>query len=100
MALTETQKLKLAEILDVTYIEVFDKIAYLDPVYFTAAVETLLIADIALWETAKTEFASFSPTESNKGFKLNHEAKKNQIRRSVAKKLYFENLGGNRLIRG
>lgn len=105
MALTESQKLKLAQILGTDYITVNDQIFNLGTSYITAEVETQLIAQITRWDAgAGTEFVSIEPNTANYGARIDPELEKNDIRKNVANLLYLTDIffgGGQvRLVRG
>lgn len=105
MALTESQKLKLAQILGTDYITVNDQIFNLGTSYITAEVETQLIAQITRWEAgAGTEFVSIEPNTANYGARIDPELEKNDIRKNVANLLYLTDIffgsGQVRLVRG
>jgi hypothetical protein len=104
MALTEANKLKLAQILGVDYITVNDQIFNLGATYITAEVETLLLAQITRWDAgAGTDFVAIEPNTANYGARINPEAEKDDIRKNIANLLYltdYLNTGGIYLVRG
>lgn len=82
--LTPEQKLSICEILNITPIDLDAQIAYLG-VKLTTEIETAIVVKITEWNGgAGSVFTSFTPTESNKGFNLNADAPKNQIRSAIA----------------
>lgn len=100
VTLTEAEKLDIvkvfAEVSEWTYIDINDKITNLGESYVTAAVETDIRAILVEWETIKNDFAKFTATDSNEGFNLDLEARKNRARQELAKLLYLDlgNSGG------
>lgn len=102
MALTEQQKLKLAGILGVDYIEVNDQIFNLGSAWITPAVEAELLAQIDRWEAGiGTNFVKVRPDSSNKGVDIDPEREKADIRRRIANLLYLKGrASGVRLARG
>jgi hypothetical protein len=103
MALTETQKLKLAQILGTDYITVNDQIFNLGTAYITAEVETQLIAQITRWDAgAGTDFVSVEPNTANYGARINPDLEKADIKRNIANLLYLKDYLGTqiRLVRG
>jgi hypothetical protein len=92
ITLTEAEKLDIAKILGVTYIDVNDKVYYLGEANITAAVETDIRELITEWGTIKNNNAWFTATESNEGFNLNGETRKNRVRKELANLLYFTDL--------
>ena len=104
MALTEANKLKLAQILGVDYITVNDQIFNLGANYITAEVETMLLAEIARWTAgAGTDFVAIEPNTANYGAKINPDSEKDDIRKNIANRLYltdYLNTGGIILVRG
>lgn len=105
MALTEANKLKLAQILSVDYIMVNDQIFNLGATYITAEVETLLLAQIARWDAgAGTDFVSIEPNTANYGARIDPELEKEDIRRNIANLLYLTDYvngsSGVTLVRG
>ena len=104
MALTETQKLKLAQILGVDYIEVNDQIFNLGASYITPAVESLLLEQIDRWEAgAGSDFVAIEPNTANFGAKIDPNLEKADIRRNIANLLYLRDYSGTGqtvLIRG
>jgi hypothetical protein len=89
MAFTESQKLTIAEILGITYIELTDKIFYLGTDNVTTEVESQIISQIALWNEVKDKYSDFTPTESNEGLNLRSQRARDAVKKSVALKLYF-----------
>lgn len=103
MALTETEKLKLAQILQVDYIEVNDQIFNLGATWITPAVEEQLRAQIERWDAGiGTDFVSVEPNTANFGARINPDLEKADIRRSIANLLYLKSYAGGqtRLVRG
>lgn len=95
MALSETQKLKLAQILAVDYITVNDQIFNLGATYITAAVETLLLEQIDRWDAGVgSDFVSIEPNTANYGAKIDPNMEKADIRRNIANLLYLTDLSG------
>jgi hypothetical protein len=89
MAFTESEKLDIATILGVTYIDVNDQIFNLGTAYITAEVETKVRAQLTRWETAGSSFVRVHPRERNYGVETNSENEKNDIRRNIATLLYL-----------
>lgn len=103
MALTEAQKLKLAQILGVDYITVNDQIFNLGTAYITAEVETQLIAQITRWDAgAGTDFVSVEPNTANFGARIDPNLEKADIRKNIANLLYLRDYmsGQISLVRG
>lgn len=103
MALTEAQKLKLAQILQTDYITVNDQIFNLGSAYITPEVETQLQAQIDRWDSGiGTDFVSVEPNTANYGARINPDLEKADIRRSIANLLYLRDYlaGQTRLVRG
>lgn len=103
MALTEAQKLKLAQILGTDYIEVNDQVFNLGATYITAEVESQLQAQIDRWEAgAGTDFVKVEPDGSNKGVSIDPERERRDIRKNIANLLYMKGYGSPhiRLVRG
>lgn len=103
VTLTETEKLKCAQILGVDYIEVNDQVFNLGDQWITAAVETQIRAQITRWEAgAGTDFVSVEPNTANFGARIDPELEKNDIRRILANLLYLTDYAGTqiRLVRG
>lgn len=104
MALSEAQKLKLAQILGVDYIEVNDQIFNLGSTWITAEVETRLLAEIDRWDAgAGTNFVAVEPNAANKGVSIDPKRERADIRRNIANLLYLKDYpgaGGTRLRRG
>lgn len=103
MALTESQKLKLAQILGVDYIEVNDQVFNLGSAWITAEVETQLQAQIDRWDAGVgTNFVKVEPNATNKGVSIDPEREKSDIRKNIANLLYLKSYrtGGVRLVRG
>lgn len=104
MALTEANKLKLAQILGVDYITVNDQIFNLGTEYITAEVESLLLAEIDRWDAgAGNDFVVITATSTNYGANIDPSQERADIRRNVANLLYLTELtgrGGITLVRG
>jgi hypothetical protein len=92
VTLTEAEKLDIAKILGLTYIDVNDKVTDLGESYVTAAVEADIRELITEWETARDEYQSIEPKDRNFGVRYDPSAKKNTIRTELANLLYFTNL--------
>ncbi len=103
MALTESQKLKLAQILQTDYITVNDQIFNLGASYITPEVETLLQEQIDRWDSGiGSDFVSVEPNTANYGARINPDLEKADIRRNIANLLYLRDYlaGQTRLVRG
>lgn len=105
MALSEAQKLKLAQILGTDYIEVNDQIFNLGPSYITPEVENQLQEQIDRWDSGVgSDFVSVEPNTANFGARINPELEKADIRRNIANLLYLRDYSGGigqiRLVRG
>lgn len=105
MALTEANKLKLAQILGVDYIEVNDQIFNLGASYITPTVESLLLEQIDRWDSGVgSDFVSIEPNTANYGARIDPELEKADIRRNIANLLYLRDYAGGigqiRLVRG
>lgn len=97
VTLTEAEKLDIAKVLTtpgkiITYIDVNDKVANLGEAYITAAVETDIRELLTEWGTIKNDNVTFTATESNEGFNLTGESRKNRVRRELAGLLYFTDM--------
>ena len=101
MALTESQKLKCARILGVTYIEVNDKITNLGTNYITAQVESDIQTELDRWDEVYEKFTVITPNVANSGASVDPERRKADIRKNLSLLLYFEGEAGttNRLQR-
>jgi hypothetical protein len=96
MALSESQKLKLAQILGVDYIEVNDQIFNLGPTWITSAVEDELQVQIDRWDAGVgTDFVSVEPNSSNFGARIDPNLEKADIRRNIANLLYLTDYRGS-----
>ncbi len=89
MALTEAQRIKVAEILQIT-----PDLLYLHltsgAFELTAAKQTALEAKIVLWDAgpgAVTEYAKLHPKESNKGVETDPDRDANTLRGVIARLL-------------
>ena len=103
VTLTESEKLKCAQILGVDYIEVNDQVFNLGDAWITASVETEIRAQIARWDAGVgTDFVSVEPNTANFGARINPELEKADIRRNIANLLYLRDYAGTqvRLVRG
>lgn len=103
MALSEAQKLKLAQILGVDYIEVNDQIFNLGVSYITPEVETQLQAQVDRWDSGiGTNFVKVEPQGSNRGVSIDPEREKADIRKNIANLLYLTDYrpSGMRTVRG
>lgn len=89
MALTESQKLKIAKILGVTYIEVHDKATYLGSTHLTTEVETQIGEELDRWEL---KGAKFTKIKDYLGADIDPEREKDDIRKNLATLLYFTDL--------
>lgn len=95
MALTEANKLKLAQILGVDYIMVNDQIYNLGSTYITAEVESMLLAEIDRWDAgAGNDFVSVEPNTANYGARIDPSLEKADIRKNIANLLYLTDLVG------
>lgn len=90
--LTEAEKLDIAMILGVTYIDVNDKVTNLGDNYITAAVETKIRTELTRWTTAGVDFVKVHPREKNFGAEIDPEREKLDIKKRLAALLYFTNL--------
>ena len=104
MALTESQKLKLAQILGVDYITVNDQIFNLGTAYITPAVEEELLNQIDRWDAGiGSDFVSIEPNIANYGARIDPKLEKADIRKNIANLLYLTDLlpfGSVSLMRG
>lgn len=100
MALTESQKLKLAQILNTDYITVNDQIFNLGVAYITPAVETLLLEQIDRWDAGVgSDFVAIEPNTANYGAKIDPNLEKADIRKNIANLLYLTDfLGGGQVV--
>lgn len=104
MAFTEPQKLDIGNILGITQLILNQQLlTYAE--YITSDVETAVAAELTRWSTAGGTFTKFTPTESNKGFNLNANDAKADIRKNIALLLGFDlnqlaGYGGGRMLRG
>lgn len=84
MALSETQLLKIAKILQITP-DLLD--LQIEAMTISAARELAIEAEITLWDAgpgAVTEYARLVAKESNKGVETNPEKDANKIRMAIA----------------
>ena len=103
VTLTESEKLKCAQILGVDYIKVNDQVFNLGDEWITASVETEIRAQIARWDAgAGSNFVSVEPNTANFGARIDPELEKADIKRNIANLLYLTDLtsGEVRLVRG
>lgn len=103
VTLTESEKLKCAQILGVDYIKVNDQIFNLGDEWITPSVETEVRAQIARWDAgAGSNFVSVEPNTANFGARIDPELEKADIKRNIANLLYLTDLTPNaiRLVRG
>lgn len=84
MALTESQQLTVAQIVQVPVTQVEYQISLLGDTYATADWETAVEAQLTRWTTAGVDFVSIEPKEKNFGAKINPENEKNDIRSNLA----------------
>lgn len=84
MALTEAQKLSVAEILRVTVIDINDQITWLGDTYATSAWQTKVEAELTRWDTAGVNFTAVEPKEANFGARIDPTDAKNDIRSNLA----------------
>ena len=92
MALTESQKLDIATILGVTYIEVQEQVTYLGSTHLTSEVESKISNELDRWTTAGTKFTRIVDKETNYGAVIDPEKEKDDIRKNLATLLYFTEL--------
>lgn len=92
MALTESQKLKIAKILGVTYIEVQEQVTYLGSTHLTSEAEAQIGEEIERWETVATDYTNIRPNVKNFGAEINYNDQKSDIRKNLATLLYFTEL--------
>lgn len=83
MALTEANKISIAQILGITVAEVSLQEANLG-VYLTAGMITAIQAEITRWVTAGINFTAIEPKEKNFGARIDPNAAKADIRRNIA----------------
>lgn len=97
MALSETEKATLTEILGITY-SALD--THLDYVVLTTEVEDAIQADITLWATYRNGlYMSSEATESNFGMVVNGDIR-DSIRRRIANWLELDiSFGGSSWVR-
>jgi hypothetical protein len=90
MALTEAQINKIAKILGVTKRTINAQISALGA-DLTAQDETDIAAELARWDAgAGTNYVSFAPTESNRGFTKKASSEQSDIRRNLRILLDFD----------
>lgn len=98
MALTESEKLDIAMILNVTYIDVNDKITNLGSTYITAEVEAKVREQLDRWLAKGAKFTKTLPNDKNFGSDRDPEREKTDIKKRLAGLLYFTEIkfgGGN-----
>lgn len=96
ITLTESEKLKVAKILNTDYITVNDQIFNLGESYITPAVETAVRAELTRWDAgAGNDFVSVEPNTANYGARINPELEKADIRRNLTNLLYLNDLLDN-----
>lgn len=103
MAFTESELNNLVVILQIQR-WTLDALLTANATYITSEVETDVRAELTRWTTAGVEFVKFTPTESNRGFNLNSDDEKANIRQNIAMLLGIDltafSSAGGRLIRG
>jgi hypothetical protein len=99
MALTEESTISICQILGITPTNLEYQITLLGS-RLTAAVETEIEAQIAIWDAGTgTKTVKLHPTESNKGVETNPSAARNDVKHNIAILLELET-GSGRLMRG
>lgn len=103
MALSEANQLTICQILQVTPSDLEYQLTLLST-EFTAAVQSAVEAQIALWTTAGVDFTAIEPKERNFGARINPNDARNSIRKNIAVLLdrpdWATGNGGARLQRG
>jgi acetaldehyde dehydrogenase (acetylating) len=91
MSLDATEKAKLVKITGRNILAINQQIdAFSDDI--TDEMYAEIIAEIARWDAgAGTNFASFTPTESNEGFNQSADAIKNDIITNIESLMFFNN---------
>ncbi len=83
MALSETNVLKIAQILNRISLEVEQQINLMGS-RLTSTVQTLIEAQILLWDTASVDYVSVDPNVKNFGARINAGDARNAIRQRIA----------------
>ena len=96
MAFTESEKLKIAKILNTNFVTVNDQLTNLGTDYITAAVETAVRAEITRWDAgAGSDFVSVEPNTANYGARIDPDLEKQDIRQNIANLLYLFEFAGS-----
>lgn len=81
---SESEQIKICQILGITTLELDSQLIYLGN-RLTLAKQEAILEEIENWGNGVSEnYASFTPTESNKGFNLNANEAKNEVKRNIA----------------
>ncbi len=83
MALSETNVLKISQILNRISLEVEQQINLMGS-RLTSTVQTLIEAQILLWDTAATKTTKLHPVESNKGVETKPDQARSHIKQRIA----------------
>jgi|GEM_PF-5570634 len=94
MAFTEDEQLSISDIVEVTPDDISLRLMLLGD-RLTPAVEDKVRGLIAQWPSVSGSYASFTPTESNKGFNLSGGAARDAIRNSIKRWLSFPDDAGS-----
>lgn len=100
---TETERLAICEICGIDTIRLTQRLAAYDN-EITSGVEDKVRGLIDRWNAGVgTNFVRVEPSASNKGVSIDPEREKREIRKTIAKLLWFSDIvggGGVRMVRG
>ncbi len=88
MALSESEKLKIAKITSVNFHTITDQIRYLGT-NITGEVETEVRAELSKWDEFGGEYTRIHPMPANFGAEIDPEKIKSDIRRNLNVLLYL-----------
>jgi hypothetical protein len=91
MALSEDQKLAIGEVIGVTVDNLNRQLTWYSS-DITPAVELKIADALAEWDKVKNDHIAIMPKESNKGISIDPSLARNEIRRKLARYLYFTDL--------
>lgn len=100
MALSETNTVKICQILNVTTQDLSAQITYIGS-RLTSTVQSAIEAQIDLWDTAATNFTNIKPNIKNFGAEISSGSARASIRQQIAILLERPEWGmtGQRLVR-
>lgn len=83
MALSEANKLKICQILQVVSTVLDDQLTWMGS-NFTSTVQTAIEAELTRWTTLGAKFVAIEPNTANYGAKIDPTLAKNDIRKNIA----------------